>query len=201
MDSVQKKVILNGTVLKILQGDLLKQKVEAIVNPANPFMIGGSGVDGRIHQAAGPELAAACLAYKEAHRIETIDIAEAVLTQAYKIQEQASSIKYVIHTVGPDCRVATQRDEKEKLLEAAYMNVLMLAKERGIRSLAFPAISTGAYSYPLWEAQQVAIQAVKNFLESHADAFDEVILVYYTEMDFQNAVRVWEEIIKTKAGK
>jgi len=191
---IQKRVCLNGTVFRILQGDLLKQKVEAIVNAANPLFMGGGGVDGRIHQVAGPELAVACKAYREKHHLETIPIADAVLTHSYSIQETAPTIKYVIHTVGPDCRVQSQRDEKEDLLAAAYVNTLTLAKEHKIKSIAFPAISTGAYSYPLWEAQQVAIQAIKEFLESHSEAFDELILVYYTEADFQNALRVWDEI-------
>ena len=194
----QKKGIFNGTVLKILQGDLLKQNVDAIVNAANPLIEGGGGVDGRIHHAAGPELAAACRAYKLAHKIHQINIAEAVLTESYKIKEISPSIQYVIHTAGPDCRVDAQRDNKEFLLASAYTNALALASERGIKSIAFPAISTGAYSYPLWEAQHVAMQAVKEFLESNAKAFSEVLLVYYTEADFQNALRVWEEIIERK---
>jgi O-acetyl-ADP-ribose deacetylase len=192
---VQKKKDINGTVLRIVQGDLVKQDVEAIVNAANPFIEGGGGVDGRIHQAAGPELKEACRRYKKEHKIDRIQVADAMLTDSFTIRKLTPKIQYVIHTVGPDCRVASQREDKEHLLQGAYLNALELAREKGIQSIAFPALSTGAYSYPFWEAQHVALAAIKEYLNNHPHAFSEVLLVYYSEEDFQNAARVWDEII------
>jgi O-acetyl-ADP-ribose deacetylase len=190
-----KQTTIHKSVLKIVQGDIVKQPVEAIVNAANPSIEGGGGVDGRIHHAAGPKLADACRQYKKEHKIDRIKIAEAVLTPAFNITNLTSTIQYVIHTVGPDCRVASQREERENLLKGAYLNSLEIAQEQGIKSIAFPAISTGAYNYPFWEAEHVALQAIKGYLVSNPNIFSEVLLVFYSEGDFQNALRVWEEII------
>jgi O-acetyl-ADP-ribose deacetylase len=190
-----KQTAIHKSVLKIVQGDIVKQQVEAIVNAANPSIEGGGGVDGRIHHAAGPELADACRQYKKEHKIDKIKVAEAVLTPAFNIKNHTPTIQYVIHTVGPDCRVASQREERENLLKEAYLNSLEIAREQGIQSVAFPAISTGVYSYPFWEAQHVALQAIKGYLASHPNVFSEVLLVYYSEGDFRNALRVWEKIV------
>jgi O-acetyl-ADP-ribose deacetylase len=185
---------VTASVLKIVQGDILKQKVEAIVNAANPSIVGGGGIDGMIHDAAGPELADACRQYKIEHKIEKIKVGDAVLTSAFNIKNLNTTIQYVIHTVGPDCRDSSQEKEREHLLKSAYLNSLEIARKHGIKSVAFPAISTGIYGFPLKEAQHVALQVIKEYLVSNPHVFSEVLLVYYSEGDFKNALSVWEEI-------
>jgi O-acetyl-ADP-ribose deacetylase len=189
-----RELLIEGSLLKILQGDLVRQEVEAIVNAANPLIEGGGGVDGKIHQKAGPALAQACKNYKEKKKISKIKVADVLITDSFDIQKETPAIRYVIHTVGPDCRVTEEREAKEELLQTAYVNVLDLARDCGIHSIAFPAISTGAYNFPFWEAQQVAIKAIKEYLESYPKSFFEVRLVYYSEEDFENAERVWNEV-------
>ena len=192
--STQKKITVNGTILKMVKGDLVQQNVEAIVNAANPMIEGGGGVDGRIHSTAGPELADACRHYKKEHKIDKIQVGHAIITDSFDIKTISPSIQYVIHTVGPDCRIASQWDEKESLLMGAYINSLEVAREKKIASIAFPAISTGAYNYPFWEAQTVVVETVKKYLENKPQGvFTEVRLVYYTDEELGNALRVWEE--------
>lgn len=181
------------TTIQIIQGDLLKQEVEAIVNAANIHLEGGGGIDGMIHSAAGPELLEACRQYKKDHHISSIRVGEAVVTDSFHIQELTPTIRYVVHTVGPDCHNSTQNEKREELLRNAYQNTLEKAHEKGIRSIAFPAISTGIYSYPFKEAQIVALNAVEDYLEEHPDHFSEVLLVYYSKKDFNEAQEVWRE--------
>jgi O-acetyl-ADP-ribose deacetylase (regulator of RNase III) len=187
-------MIIKGTTLRIIQGDLLKQPVEAIVNAANPSIEGGGGVDGAIHRAAGPELAEACRLYKKKQGIEKIEVGDAVLTESFGIREKNPEIRYVIHTVGPNCGVASQNKNKEILLKKAYQNSLERAREKEIRSIAFPAISTGIYSYPFKEAQRTAMKAIEEYVERHAGFFNEIYLTYYSESDFKSAQLIWDEL-------
>lgn len=138
----------------VVEGDITTRRVDAIVNAANEQMLGGGGVDGAIHRAAGPELLAACRAVPEVHHGVRCPTGEARITPGFRLPA-----KYVIHTVGPVWR-GGGRGERESLL-AAYMNCLRLAKENGVQSIAFPAISTGVYGYPLEEAAGVALAATK----------------------------------------
>ena len=185
---------IKGTTLKIVQGDLLKQPVEAVVNAANPSIEGGGGVDGAIHRAAGPELAEACRRYKKERGIEKIEVGEAVLTEAFGITENNPKIRYVIHTAGPNCGIASQKEEKEKHLKNAYQNSLEKARQKGIRSVAFPAISTGIYKYPFKEAQTVAMKAIEEYLVRYPGDFSEILLVYYSESDFKSAELIKSEL-------
>ncbi len=134
--------------IKIVQGDITTVEVDAIVNAANSRMLGGGGVDGAIHRAAGPELLAACKKVP-AEKGVRCPTGEARITEAGNL-----NAKYVIHTVGPRYGVD---EPAERLLETAYQNSLNLALAHGCQSIAFPAISCGVYGYPLKEAAHIAI--------------------------------------------
>jgi len=158
---------LNSTVIRTMQGDITTvDAVDAIVNAANKSLLGGGGVDGAIHRAAGRELRAECMT------LHGCGTGEAKITGAYNLP-----CKYVIHTVGP---IWNGGNSNEALLLAdCYTNSLRLASERGIRSVAFPSISTGAYSYPLAAAASIAVHAVCNFVKSYPDSMVEVMWVLF----------------------
>ena len=158
-------MIIKGTTLHIVQGNILKQEVEAIVNAANSFLEGGGGVDGMIHLAAGPKMLEACRLYKKKHNISRIEVGDAIITESFGIRSITPKIHFVIHTVGPNCNISSQNKVKEKLLQKAYLNSLERAREMNIHSVAFPAISTGIYSYPFKEAQIVAMNTIADYLE------------------------------------
>ena len=144
-------------MIKIIQGDITTLAVDAIVNAANQVMLGGGGVDGAIHRAAGPELYKACLKVPEVRPGVRCPTGEARITPGFKLPA-----KYVIHTVGPVYRDGLH-GEPEKLA-ACYRNSLALAAENGCKSIAFPCISTGIYGYPIEAAAKIAVREVEEFL-------------------------------------
>ena len=144
-------------MIKIIQGDVTTLAVDAIVNAANQVMLGGGGVDGAIHRAAGRELYEACLKVPEVRPGVRCPTGEARITPGFKLPA-----KFVIHTVGPVYRDG-QHGEPDKLA-ACYRNSLALAAENGCKSIAFPCISTGIYGYPKEAAAQIAVHEVKEFL-------------------------------------
>lgn len=156
-----------GYRIQTVQGDITKvDDLEAIVNAANNSLLGGGGVDGAIHRAAGRELLAEC---RTLHGCKT---GEAKITGAYRLP-----CKYVIHTVGPVWRGG--QDGEEQLLENAYWNSLQTAVAHGIRTIAFPSISTGVYRYPVDRAALAAVRTVRKFCEEHRDQIDIVRFVLF----------------------
>lgn len=142
--------------------------VDAIVNAANISLLGGTGVDGAIHAAAGPELLQEC---KKLHGCET---GKAKITKAYQLP-----CAFIIHTVGPIWQGG--KAGEPELLRNCYINSLKLAVNNNIRSLAFPAISTGAYRYPVKEAARIAVETVKEFIKENPDAFDRIEFALYED--------------------
>ncbi len=150
-------------MIKIIQGDITMLAVDAIVNAANQVMLGGGGVDGAIHRAAGRELYEACLKVPEVRPGVRCPTGEARITPGFKLPA-----KFVIHTVGPVYRDG-QHGEPEKLANC-YRNSLALAAENGCKSIAFPCISTGIYGYPIGDAAKIAVNEVREFLDATAYA-------------------------------
>ncbi len=140
--------------IKVIEGDITVQKVDAIVNAANTSLLGGGGVDGAIHNAAGPGLLAEC---RGLHGCAT---GEAKITGGYRLPA-----RWVIHTVGPIWKGGGCSEDE--LLAACYRNSLALARDNGVRSIAFPAISTGAYGFPLGRACEIALREIRQFLEAN----------------------------------
>ncbi len=162
--------------LDVLEGNMLDLPVEAVVNAAQVSLAHGGGVCGAVHSAAGPKLAQACDLHKQKMGITQIDVGEAVLTKAFGVMEQNPHVRFVIHVVGP----TGDRVNKEQLLVNTYVNALKEAQKMGVRSIAFPAISTGIHGYDFNEAQRVAIRAIKGYLEEHSNSFDKIVLAYCT---------------------
>jgi O-acetyl-ADP-ribose deacetylase (regulator of RNase III) len=164
------------TTLRLLHGDITKQAVDAIVNAANSSLLGGGGVDGAIHRYGGPAILIECREIRRTQYPDGLPIGQAVITTAGNLPA-----KHVIHTVGPIWRGGMQGEPA--LLAGAYHNSLALAVDQGVRTIAFPSISTGAYGYPLAEAATIALQTILQFLTTHPNALDEVRMVLFSDYD------------------
>jgi O-acetyl-ADP-ribose deacetylase (regulator of RNase III) len=164
--------------IEIQKGDITKLKVDAIVNAANTSLLGGGGVDGAIHRAAGPELL-------EFHRkLGGCSTGEAKISPGFKLPA-----KFIIHTVGPVWDGG--KNNEDKLLANCYKNSLKLARENKVKTIAFPAISTGVYRFPLERATKIAVDEVKKFLEKN-ESIEKVIFVCFDEETYQ----VYQKILK-----
>ena len=154
--------------IKIIKGDITRLSCDAIVNAANSSLLGGGGVDGAIHRAAGPELLAEC------RTLGGCKTGQAKITKGYNLPSS-----FVIHTVGP-IYYEHSPAESEKLLTACYENSLNLAKEKNLKTIAFPLISAGVYGYPQRDAIKVAVETMK----LHQNDFEELTLVLFGEREF-----------------
>lgn len=163
-----KKVEINR--ITVIQGDITQQKVDAIVNAANSSLLGGGGVDGAIHRAAGSELLAEC------RKLNGCKTGDAKITKGYNLPA-----KWVIHTVGPIWQGGKQNEDE--LLASCYRRSLELAEQYSIGTIAFPAISTGIYGFPMERATGIAIAQIKSFLENNT-SIEQVILVCFGQQAY-----------------
>ena len=167
-------MLINHTSLELIQADITTLDVDAIVNAANSSLLGGGGVDGAIHRAAGPELLAEC------RTLGGCPIGEAKITKGYRLKA-----RHVIHTVGP---IYSGRPRDADLLASAVRSSLRLADEHRLKSIAFPAISTGVYGYPMEEAAHIILSTIVDHLRGGETTLDKVIMCLYD----QRAYRIFE---------
>lgn len=157
--------------IKLVKGDITTLSVDAIVNAANSSLLGGGGVDGAIHRAAGPELLAEC------QSLGGCSTGQAKITRGYRLPA-----KYVIHTVGPVWQGGARNEQK--LLASCYLSSLELAREHQAKTIAFPAISCGIYGYPVEQAALIAVKETTGFLERHAE-LETVFFVCFDDVTYQ----------------
>ncbi len=168
--------------LAVVEGDITRQAVDAIVNAANSTLLGGGGVDGAIHRAAGPEL------LEECRTLGGCPTGQARITKGYRLPA-----RWVIHTVGPVWRGG--RHGEDELLASCYRNCFALVEEHGLRTVAFPSISTGAYGFPMERAARIAAREAKAFLERN-QTVEKVLLVCFGKDAFDMHVKAVDEVLK-----
>jgi O-acetyl-ADP-ribose deacetylase (regulator of RNase III) len=174
---------IGNTTLSLIQEDLTKQDTEAIVNAANPTLMGGGGVDGAIHTKGGPKILEQCREIRKNQWPEGLPTGKAVITTGGNLKAH-----FVIHTVGPIWRNGSKGEPG--LLKDAYLNSLDIAVEHGVKSIAFPSISTGAYGYPIEKAARVVLSTLIDYLTS-GKPLEELRLVLFKPSDLE----VYEKVI------
>ncbi len=180
------EIQVGNSILELIKGDITDISADAIVNPANSSLMGGGGVDGAIHSKGGPKILEECKRIRETEWPDGLPTGKAVITSGGNLKA-----KYVIHTVGP-VWLGGFHVEAE-LLKQAYRNSLKLAVSKGIKSIAFPSISTGAYGYPIEEASQIAVKTFKDFLEKEGK-LEKVIFVLFSDYDLEIYLHVAKQI-------
>ena len=178
---------IGKATVRVVRGDITEMETDAIVNAANSSLMGGGGVDGAIHRKGGPRILEECKKIRATKWPEGLPTGKAVITSAGNLKA-----KRVIHTVGPVWR-GGNRGEPE-LLAQAYQNSLTLAGSKGLRTIAFPSISTGAYGYPIEDASHIALKTVKEVLEKE-DSLDEVVFVLFSEPDLKIYMETMKELL------
>ncbi|MEV8019872.1 O-acetyl-ADP-ribose deacetylase [Streptomyces sp. NPDC086554] len=159
------------TAITLVQGDITRQTADAIVNAANSSLLGGGGVDGAIHRNGGPQILEACRRLRASHYGKGLPTGQAVATTAGRLDAQ-----YVIHTVGP---VWSATEDRSDLLASCYRESLRVAAEVGARTVAFPAISTGVYRWPLDDGARIAVRTVREHAVQMPSTFDEIRFVLF----------------------
>lgn len=160
------------TEIEFIKNNITRMQSDAIVNAANRTLLGGGGVDGAIHRAAGPEL------LEECRGLGGCETGQAKITKGYRLPA-----RYVIHTVGPVWREG--KYQEEELLAACYRNSLKLAQKHHLKTISFPSISTGAYRFPIRQAAAIAVETVKKFLGENPEAFEKVTFVLFSGPDLE----------------
>ena len=181
------EVTIGKTRVSLIQGDITKQRTDAIVNAANSSLMGGGGVDGAIHRAGGPTILEECR--RIVAQSGRLDTGKAVITRGGNLPA-----KYVIHTVGPIWHGGNHGEAE--LLASAYRESLKLAVAHKLKSLAFPSISTGAYGYPLNEAANVALEAVLTFLKQNHTPLEQLVFVLFDSRAYQVYVVALQRLSK-----
>jgi O-acetyl-ADP-ribose deacetylase (regulator of RNase III) len=171
------KFKVGKATLQLVMGDITDVEADVIVNAANSTLMGGGGVDGAIHQKGGPRILEECKRIRETEWPDGLPTGKAVITSGGKLKA-----KYVIHTVGPVWFGGLHIEAE--LLKQTYRNTLKLATSKGLKTIAFPSISTGAYGYPIEEASRIALATVKAFLEKE-ERLDKVIFILHSERDLE----------------
>jgi len=183
---------INRTKLSLVQGDITGQATDAIVNAANSGLMGGGGVDGAIHRAGGSAILEECRKIRE--QIGRLPAGKAVITTGGRLQA-----KYVIHTVGPVWHGGNKGEPE--LLASAYTESLKLAAEKGLKSISFPAVSTGAYGYPIEPAARIALQSTIDFVR-YASSIEEVVFVLLDSYTYRVYADTFKDLTaETRGGK
>lgn len=186
---VERLMKIRTATVRFVKGDITEMATDAIVNAANSTLMGGGGVDGAVHRKGGPRILEECRRIRTEEWPEGLPAGKAVITSGGNLKA-----RQVIHTVGPVWRGG--KSGEPALLKNAYLNSLKLAVSSGLRTVAFPSISTGAYGFPIQEAGPIALRTVKEFLEAE-DSLDEVVFVLFSEKD----LKVYLEVATTEFSK
>lgn len=169
-------------VIDVQKGDITKLDVDVIVNAANQTLLGGGGVDGAIHRAAGP------LLLKECKSLNGCETGNAKITNGYNLMA-----KYVVHTVGPVWRGGNAGEAE--LLASCYKRSLEIASQKELKSIAFPAISTGIYGFPFLQASKIALKAVLNYLNENPNQFEKIVFILFSDDDYIRFNQIKESVM------
>ncbi len=181
------EIMVGETKVRLVKGDITDQETDAIVNAANSSLMGGGGVDGAIHRRGGSKILEECKKMRVAEWPNGLPTGKAVITSGGNLKA-----RHVIHTVGPVWRGGKNREPE--LLAEAYYNSLKLALSKGLKNVAFPSISTGAYGYPIEKASLIALETTKEFLKK-MDTLKEVVFVLFSQRDLETYKKVAREIL------